>query len=48
MGGVGAIDVATAPPNETAVVVRTWVEAAYAAWSEHHAAIRELTTRLLA
>jgi len=47
MGGVGAIDVALAPANMVASVVRGWVEAAYGAWSGHHAAVRELTARSL-
>jgi hypothetical protein len=46
MGGIGAIDVTSATATDVAKVVRNWVEAAYAAWADHHAAIRTLTTRL--
>lgn len=46
MGGVGAIDVVSAPAVDVALVVRTWVEAAYGAWADQHDAIRELTTRI--
>jgi hypothetical protein len=48
MGGLGAIDVAAAATDDVAAVVRTWVEAAYAAWVDHHGEIRELTARVLA
>ncbi|MFL5649162.1 MAG: DUF5946 family protein [Chloroflexota bacterium] len=46
MGGIGAIDVTSAAAADVPDVVRTWVEAAYAAWADHHGAIRALTTRL--
>jgi hypothetical protein len=47
MGPVTAIDVAESPPAEAAKRVQAWVEAAWAAWHEHHGAVRTRAAELV-
>ena len=47
MGPVTAIDVAEASPAAASDAVRAWVDGAWAAWREHHDAVRARAAALV-